>query len=91
MLKNNDYTQILEIQDRSKLSVTGLIEVIDFTENSVCIFTKMGDVTIKGENLQILKSNKDTGEFALCGYILSVIYGENNQRSPQNFITRLFK
>lgn len=87
----NNKNNILTIENRACITMTGLIEVLEFTDTQVLLYTNMGDVRIKGLKLQVESADTVTGEFRLCGYIQAIIYSENKEKTPQNFITKLFK
>ena len=43
----------LLLEDRKKLQITGVIEVIRFNEEEILLNTKLGTLLIKGENLKM--------------------------------------
>lgn len=62
------------IDNRRKMSLTGVSEVAEFSESLVELKTCMGGLVIKGKGLNINKLNTDTGELNVNGEIISVQY-----------------
>ncbi len=62
------------LENRKSLSVSGVREVVSFDENQVEMSTSMGDLTIRGENLHISKTDVETGELLLDGEISELCY-----------------
>ena len=50
---NKENLHVVTIKDREMLTVTGVIDVINFDENLVEASTACGDITIDGEGLKI--------------------------------------
>lgn len=79
------------LENRSKLSVSGVSDVDSFDEKQVCAFTEMGFLTIKGSNLHINKFNTQNGELNLSGKIDTFFYSNREPKTAANFISKLFK
>lgn len=79
------------IENREKALLTGVKETESFTENEVFLFTEQGEMKIKGKNLHIDNFSVSTGDLQITGEILSVSYGETRERTPRNFITKMFR
>lgn len=82
------HTLILE--DRGLLTVSGVEDIDSFDEETVVLFTNMGELVIKGENLHINKLNVDTGELNVDGKIHTIIYKDDEPRQ-KGFFSKLFK
>ena len=50
---NNTTFQNLVLENREKLSISGVIDVLSFDDQVVIIETELGLLTVKGENLKI--------------------------------------
>ena len=82
----------LVMENRKRLVLSGVKEVEGFTETEVCLYTDMGQLTIKGKNLKVNRVSTETGELTMTGDMINVlIYSEKTRRSPDNFITKLFR
>ena len=56
LINNNiNVIQNLILENREKLSVSGVLDVLSFDDQVVIIETELGLLTIKGENLRINK------------------------------------
>lgn len=81
------HTIILE--ERTKLSVTGVDEVAAFDENEVTMRTSRGNLVVRGSDLHVGRLAIDTGELGIEGTISDLLYEEEQQRS-EGFWSRLF-
>lgn len=89
MVKNDAKKHSLFLEDRAKISLTGVNEVYGFSENSVQLKTSMGSLLIKGKNITISKLNTDTGELFINGEISSIQYSKDRHKGK--LIEGLFK
>lgn len=92
-MQENDKSKIHDVilKNRKNLSITGVLDVDNFDEETVTTYTDQGELTIKGENLHISKINLDTGDITLDGTITALIYSDNIKLNKQSFLSRLFK
>lgn len=79
----------LILEERKKLTVSGVMDVDSFDEETVVAFTDLGELTIKGSNLHINKINVESGDLAVEGLIHSISYSE--ERKTTGFFSKLFK
>lgn len=88
--KNSVHSLVME--NRKRLVVSGVKEVEGFTETEVCLYTDMGQLTVKGKNLHVNQVSTDTGELIMVGDMVnSIVYSDKPGRTPNNFITKLFR
>ncbi len=80
----------LILEDRKSLTISGVVDIDNFDEQVVVLFTDMGELTIKGYDLHINKLNVDTGELTMEGEIFALIYSEQDKKSTSLF-SKLFK
>lgn len=80
----------LIMEDRRLLTVSGVSDIDSFDEQTVILFTDLGELTIKGYNLHINKLNVDTGELMVEGEIHLLSYTEEQPQRGSVF-SRLFK
>ena len=71
--------QNLILENREKLSISGVIDVLSFDDQVVMIETELGLLTVKGEELRINKLRIDTSEVIVEGNISHLSYSEKNQ------------
>ncbi len=70
--------QNIILENREKLNVSGVLDVLSFDDQIVIVETELGLLTIKGENLKINKLNIDTSEVTLDGNISSLLYSNSD-------------
>ena len=85
--------QNLILENRSKLSISGVLDVLSFDDQVVIVETELGLLTIKGENLRINKLSIDTSEVIVEGDISYLAYSDKNadKTSKGSFISKIFK
>ncbi|NLC87892.1 MAG: sporulation protein YabP, partial [Clostridiaceae bacterium] len=87
LINNNiNVIQNLILENREKLSVSGVLDVLSFDDQVVIIETELGLLTIKGENLRINKLSIDTSEVIVEGEIYNLTYSENDLDKKTNNI-----
>ena len=64
----------LIMQDRTKLELSGVIEVDSFDENLVIFRTSFGLLSIRGNNLHVFRLDIDGTSLSVDGHIESLTY-----------------
>ena len=67
------------MEDRSKVTVSGVEDVDSFDEKEIVISTTKGNLVIRGSELHIGKLSLDAGELKVEGYITDLSYEEPAQ------------
>ena len=57
--------QNLVLENREKLNVSGVLDVLSFDDQIVMVETDLGLLTVKGENIRINKLSLDTSEIVV--------------------------
>ncbi|AGF53951.1 sporulation protein YabP [Clostridium saccharoperbutylacetonicum] len=82
----------LFLENRKKITLSGVIEVISFDELKIDLTTSLGNLTIKGEDLKMNKLDVQNGDVIIAGNIGSVVYnGKVSKKSNETIISKLFK
>lgn len=81
----------LVLEDRRALAVSGVSDVDSFDEQTVIVFTDMGELTVRGEGLHINRLSVETGELSIEGKIASLTYTDETPRSAGGFLSRVFR
>lgn len=90
--KVEDKKSNLSLENRKKLILSGVVEVISFDEEKIDLTTNLGNLTIKGEELKMNKLDVQNGDVIIIGSIASMIYnGKEVKKSKESIISRLFK
>ncbi len=85
---SRDIPQNIIMENRSRMSISGVSDVENFDENSVRLCTNRGLLSIKGSGLHIERLNLETGELAVEGLIDGLEYSESVESG--GFWSRLF-
>lgn len=78
----------LILDNRSKLTLTGVTDVMGFDEQTVSLMTDSGALVVKGESLHISKLNLDTKDVSIDGNISSLQYLVNSGKSLKSKLFR---
>ena len=91
MTSNTIQNVILE--NREKLTISGVLDVLSFDDQIVIVETELGLLTVKGESLRINKLSLDTTEVIVEGTIFNLSYSEKNldKKSGSNIFGKIFK
>ena len=88
---NAGVLQNLILENREKLNVSGVNDVLSFDDQVVIMETELGLLTVKGENLKINKLNIDTTEVIVEGRINNLTYSEHQAKSEGGIFGKIFK
>ena len=64
----------LILENRKKLTLSGVVEVISFDEEKILLNTKLGALTIKGTELKMNKLDVQNGDVTIVGDVWSMVY-----------------
>ena len=89
---NTGVIQNLILENRGKLSISGVNDVLSFDDQVVMVETELGLLTVKGENLRINKLSIDTSEVIVEGSISYLAYSDKElEKTKGSFINKIFK
>ena len=90
---NTSVIQNLILENRGKLSISGVLDVLSFDDQVVIVETELGLLTVKGENLRNNKLSIDTSEVIVEGDISSLTYSDSKtlEKSKGSLISKIFK
>ena len=77
----------LTLNQRSKLTMTGVAEVASFDELAVVLHTALGTLVVQGRDLQLKALSPEGGNVAIEGTISALVYEE--PRKPGGWLRRL--
>ena len=91
--KITNVIQNIILENREKLNISGVLDVLSFDDQIIIVETELGLLTIKGENLKINKLNLDTSEVTLDGFVSSLAYSNSDtiKKNASGFISKIFK
>ena len=91
----NNSTNVIQniiLENREKLSISGVLDVLSFDDQIVILETELGLLTVKGENLRINKLSLDTSEVVVDGEIYNLGYSEKeNSLKSGIFFGKIFR
>jgi len=77
----------LILENRAKLTISGIEEVESFDENNIIMLIEDDVLVVRGVDLKINKINTEIGEVLIEGEIYSIEYGYEKQKG---LFSRLF-
>ena len=86
-----NFVQNVVLENREKLSISAVNDVLSFDDEVVIIDTELGLLTVKGRNLKINKLSIETSEVIVEGEVNSLSYSENHAKSEGNIFSKIFK
>lgn len=91
MAEEKRHTLLME--EREKIQVGGVLEVLSFDEEGVMMETTCGLLMLKGEDLHIGRLDLDSGEVTVTGTLDSIDYSEGGLSGSRQhpFLGKLFR
>ena len=87
--KSISFPHNLTLEERNKLTVSGVTDIGGYDEQTIVAQTEKGELTVKGENLHIIRMSVEMGELQVDGNIISQQYSEIQPSG--GFFSRLFR
>ena len=81
----------LIMENRSTLTLSGVTEVESFDDRCVALYTRLGELIIRGRELHISAISLETGDMAVSGEIWSLNYGDKNRKNSSSLLGKLFR
>lgn len=89
---NNEKIQNLILENRKKLSISGVLDVLSFDDQIVILDTNLGILTVKGEDIRINKLSIDTSDISIEGTINSLAYSARKEaKDAKTLMGKIFK
>ena len=90
--KVEDEKSSLSLENRKKLTLSGVLEVLSFDDEKIDLTTKLGDLTIKGQDLKMNKLDVQNGDVVIVGRITSMVYtGKEIKKNKESILNKLIK
>ncbi len=84
-------THEVKIVNRDLLSLTGITKISNFDIDEFLLNSVMGNIYIKGKNLEVLQLDTDKGDIKIKGKINSISYLDSKKEGKESIFTKLFK
>lgn len=78
----------ITIQDREKISITGVEDIENFDERETVLYTALGKLMIKGRELRMERLSTDDGALVIHGQIDALEYSSSSRQG--SLLGRLF-
>ena len=90
-IQSTNVIQNIVLENREKLSISGVLDVLSFDDQIIIVETELGLLTIKGEDLRINKLSIDTSETIVNGNIMQIAYSENTmEKKGEGIFSKIF-
>lgn len=88
-----DKNHVLTLENREKMTITGVLNVESFNETEIILETVQGILDIKGASMHMSRLNLETGDLRIDGRIDSFVYSEKQDLKTKGagFLSKLFK
>lgn len=90
-IKGSFKNQNILVEDRNRVTITGVEQVESFNDNTIILKTIKGSMVIKGEELNVGKLNLDDGNIKIDGIINGINYIDKNLSQKGSIIGKIFK
>ena len=91
-VKSENKKSNLSLENRKKLALTGVVEVISFDEERILLNTVLGMLSVKGSELKMSKLDVQNGDVSIVGNIDSMIYsGMKIKKEKHSLFKKLFR
>ncbi len=78
--------------ERKNITLTGVKKIDSFNSNEFLLDSNMGYITLKGNNLEIVKLDTFQGNVSIKGTINSLSYSDKyNKQKEESVFNKLFK
>ncbi len=88
-MNEQSVTHNVIIENRKTINLSGVREVLNFTDDTINAETSLGIITVRGEGLKIGNFNTEKGDLSAVGNIIAVVYTQHEQKG--SFLGKLFR
>ncbi len=81
----------LTIINREKVTINGVLHIVNYDESTIELKTTAGALIIKGNNFNVTNLNLETGNLEIDGKVTSLNYREGQDIHGKNLWQRLLK
>ena len=85
----NSTGQVMSLVNRNEMKLTGVTDVLEFSDNMIELVTNMGILSVKGEGLKLLSVSTENQTAEISGRVDSVEY--KKQKEAKSFFANLFR
>lgn len=78
----------VSMKSREKLDIDGVIDILEFDNNTVNVKTTMGILSVEGDGLKIISMSKESGQIYIEGKVDSLYYYEISNEKKSSIFKR---
>lgn len=67
------------LEERSKLSISGVTDVESFDESEISLYTTLGELSVRGKCLHVDEMSLESGDISITGDVKSLVYGDKDR------------
>ena len=91
-MENITKMQNIILENRNRLNITGVEDVLSFDEQTITALTTLGLLIIKGNDLHLNQFSLDSTELSVEGEISLLQYNDKQMsKKGENLFTKIFK
>lgn len=91
-MENITKMQNVILENRNRLNITGVEDVLSFDEQTITALTTLGLLIIKGNDLHLNQFSLDSTELSVEGEISLLQYNDKQtSKKGENLFTKIFK
>lgn len=89
--KQTNIMQNVILENRKKLTLTGIKDVLSFDDEIVIVESELGLLNIKGQDLKVNKISVETGDVVVDGNVRAIEYSDKDLSQKQGLMSKIFK
>lgn len=92
-MNNEQNNNIITLKNRKLLEIKGIKKLESLNPNEFYMSTNLGDLVVRGENLEMQQLDIDKGNLWISGMVYSLEYLEEQRvkKQKQNIFGKIFK
>lgn len=92
-MNNEQNNNIITLKNRKTLEIKGIKKLESLNPNEFYMSTSLGDLVVRGENLEMQQLDIDKGNLWISGMIYSLEYLEEKvqKKTKQSIMGKIFK
>lgn len=79
------------LENREKLVLSGVTEIVSFDDRTVLLCTQLGELAVLGRSLQMQQMSTETGDVTVTGEVQALRYGDRGRDRTAGFFGRLLR
>lgn len=81
----------VKIIDRNIIYLSGIDKINNFDSKEFCLDSVLGNIIVKGDNLEIVKLDTHDGYVTIKGTISGYYYNDEKKKESESFFSKLLK